>query len=151
MRETKLYTIRPEYKKSVYQTEEWTNILSTGKKVILEITTYFRYGDFEVELTNEQKNEVLKKDEIILNDYSACCNEMWDGYDSFQEIQNNDNFTDFEKKEIHKLMYLNNEDPEDYDENCDNRIDEDILEENGWSIDDTIYGISCKCEIEEIK
>ncbi len=150
MSETKLYKISPEYKKSTYQTEQWTNYLPNGNKVILEITTYFRYGDFEVELSEMEKNEILEKDEIVLNDYNASCNELWNGCDLYQEIPNEDKFTHEEKKEIHKLMYFNKECPEDYDENCDDMVNEDILEDNDWYMDDTTYGISCKCIIEEM-
>ena len=147
----KLYTISPLEKKSVYQTEKWTNLLSNGKKVILENTTFFRNGDFEVELTMKEKEELMKKDNIILNDYSASCNELWDGCDSYQEIVHSDKFTKLETEEIHKLLYFNSEEPENYDNECDDRIDEDILDSNGWSMDDTIYGITCKCKIEEIQ
>ena len=47
-------------------------------------------------------------------------------------------------------MYFNKECPEDYDENCDDIVKENILENNDWSMDDTTYGISCKCIIEEM-
>ena len=48
-------------------------------------------------------------------------------------------------------MYMDKDDPENYDEDSDDRVEEDLLEANGWSMDDTIYGISCPCELEEIK
>ena len=48
-------------------------------------------------------------------------------------------------------MYFNKECPEDYNENCDDMVNEDILEDNDWFMDDTTYGISCKCIIEECK
>lgn len=150
MEETKLYKISPEYKKSVYQTEQWTNQLSNGKKVVLEITTYFRYGDFEVELTEKEKDEILKKDDIILNDYNASCNELWDGCDLYQEIPNEDKLSEEEKREMHRLMYKDEDEPDSYDGDCDDHVNEDILEANGWSMDDTTYGISCRVELNEI-
>ena len=150
MEGTKLYKISPEYKKSVYQTEQWTNQLSNGKKVILEITTYFRYGDFEVELTENEKDDILNKEEIVLNDYNASCNELWDGCDLYQEIPNEDKLSEEEKREMHRLMYKDEDEPDLYDEECDDHVNEDILETNGWSMDDTTYGISCRVEVNEV-
>ena len=150
MEGTQLYKISPEYKKSVYQTEEWTNHLSNGKKVIIEITTYFRYGNFEIEITEKEKNEILQKDGIILNDYSATCNELWDGCDLYQEIPNEDKLSDEEKRELHELLYRDKDDIESYDLDCDDYVNEDILEANGWSMDDTTYGITCQCELTKI-
>jgi hypothetical protein len=149
MEETKLYKISPQHKKSVYQMERWANQLSNGKSVVLEITTYFRYGDFEIELTEKEKNDILEKEWIVLNDYNATCYEMWDGCEMYQEIPNEDKMSKEEKREMHNLMYKDNEDPDLYDDKCDDYVNEDILEANGWSIDDTIYGISCKCEVGE--
>ena len=150
MEGAQLYKISPEYKKSVYQTEEWTNNLNNGKKVTIEITTYFRYGNFEIEITEKEKNDILQKDSIILNNYSASCNELWDGCDLYQEIKNEDKLSDEEKRELHELLYRDKDDIESYDLDCDDYVNEDILEANGWSMDDTTYGITCKCELTKI-
>lgn len=146
----KSYKICPKYKKSVYQTEKWTNCLSNEKKLILEITTFFRYGEFEIELNDIEKKNIIMKEDIVLNDYDASCDEIWDGCDVYHEVIDIDSFTDEEKKELHNLMYKDNEDPEKYDENCDDMVNLDILENNGWSMDDTIYGISGCFELKEI-
>lgn len=145
MEETKTYRISASYKKAIYQTEEWNNWLSNGKKVVIEITTVFRRGEFEIELTESEKEEISKKHEIILNNYNASCNELWYGCDMYQEVRNEDNLTPEERKELHKLMYMDKDDPENYNEDSDDRVEEDLLEANGWSMDDTIYGISCPC------
>ena len=47
-------------------------------------------------------------------------------------------------------MYYNEEDAEDYDPDADYCIDEDLLEINGWSMDDTIYGINTGCVLKDI-
>lgn len=41
--------------------EQWNNTLSNGKHVRYEITTYFRWGTFMVELNDQEKEELLKK------------------------------------------------------------------------------------------
>ena len=129
--------------------KKWTNCLSNEKKLILEITTFFRYGEFEIELNDIEKKNILMKEDIVLNDYDASCDEIWDGCDVYHEVIDIVSFTD-EEKELHNLMYKNNEDPENYDENCDDMVNLDILENNGWSMDDTIYGISGCFELKEI-
>ena len=145
--ESKLYTITSDYKKSSYQTEQWNNILSNGKRVTYEITTYFYWGTFEIELTDKEKEEILKKDEIILNDYGCSLEELTDGCDHYEEIKNEASYNEGELREIKKLLYFSPENDDEYSEDCD--IDQELLEENGWSMDDTIYGFSTGCELTE--
>lgn len=144
----KVYHITSEYNKSTYQTEQWNNILSNGKPVCCEITNYFYWGTFEIELTDKEKEEILKKSSIILNDYAGVSVEsLDDGCNSSVEICNKENFTPEELKEIHRLIYLDPDDEKSYTSDCTN-VDEDVLEQNGWSMDDTIYGINSRCELE---
>ena len=96
------------------------------------------------------KEELLKKDNIIINDVpGASCEEMWDGCDRFEEIVNKDNYTKEELKEIHRLLFFSDEDPDYYDPDSDDCAEEDLLEANDWSMDDTIYGFTCSCVLEE--
>jgi hypothetical protein len=144
----KVYHITSEYNKSTYQTEQWNNILSNGKPVCCEITNYFYWGTFEIELTDKEKEEILKKSSIILNDYAGVSVEsLDDGFNSSVEICNKENFTPEELKEIHRLIYLDPDDEKSYTSDC-TTVDEDVLEQNGWSMDDTIYGINSSCELE---
>jgi len=68
-----IYNITADYKKTTYQLEHWTNVLSNGKHVTLLVYTYFYWGTFEIELTDKEKEDILKKDEIVLNDYIISC------------------------------------------------------------------------------
>ena len=145
---SKTYNITPNYKKSTYQIEQWNNILQNGQKIRYEVTTYFRWGTFEIELDDDEKNEILKKDTIILNDYSCSCNELTNGCDRYEEIVNENNYSNEEKKEIQRLLYCNKED--EYNSEDEYCLDEDLLETNGWSMDDTIYGFDTGCELELI-
>jgi len=148
--ESKTYKIMAEYKKATYQCEQWNNTLSNGKDVRYEITTFFRWGTFFVDLNEKEKEELLKKDDIIINDVpGACCDEMWDSCDRYEEIVNKDKYTEEELKEIHKLLFFNDEDPEYYEPDSDDYADIDLLEANHWSMDDTIYGFTCPCVLEE--
>ena len=148
--ESRIYKLSADYKKATYQTEQWNNVLKNGKSVRFEITTYFRWGDFEIELNEKEKEEILNLDSIILNDYGCSCIELDDGCDRYEEIIDEDKFDEDEKKEIHRLLYYNEENDEDYESDTDYCVDEDTLQINGWSMDDTIYGITTGCVLEDI-
>ena len=144
----KIYHLTADYKKSTYQTEQWNNVLSNGKPVRFEVTNYFYWGTFEIELTDKEKEEILKKKSIIINDYAGVSVEsLDDGCVCCDEICKKDSFTSEELKEIHRLLYLDQDDEESYTSDCDD-TNTDILEQNGWSMDDTIYGIDTGCELE---
>jgi len=122
--------------------------LSNGKRVRFEVTNYFYWGTFEIELTDKEKEEILKKDSIILNDYSGVSVDSLDsGCDYSDNICNEDSYTNIERREIHRLLYFDENDEESYTNDCDN-VDEDVLPQNGWSMDDTIYGMDTGCKLE---
>ena len=110
----KVYRLTADYKKSTYQAEHWRNVLSNGKRVTVVVTTYFWWGTFEVTLNNEEKEELLKKEQIVLNDYSCCCEELEEGCDRYDEIKNESSYTDKELREIHRLMYCEQDDKENF-------------------------------------
>ncbi len=149
--ESKYYELTPSYKKSTYQTEQWNHILSNGKKVRYDVTNYFRWGAFEVELTDTEKDEILKSKDIIVNNWpGAICEELWGSSDYFEELVNKEKYTPEEIKEIHKLLYQDLDAVDDYETDCEDMIDEELLDKNGWSMDDTIYGIVGGCKLERI-
>lgn len=133
----KTYKISANYKKSTYEEEHWINTIN-NKRVDLHVTCYYRWGTFTINLTNSQKDKILKEKSIVLNDYDFELNEMWDGDCRYVEIQNEDTYSEEEIKNINKTLY------EDEDE----VFDDDFMESNGWYIDKTIYGISCECMLE---
>ena len=148
--ETKTYKITADYKKSTYQEEHWVNKLKNGRYVTIYVTTFFRWGTFEITLNDQEKKEILKKEEIILNNYVCAMEEMWDGCDRYVEIQEKDTYSSEEMKEIHRLMYCEDIENSDYEYDSDNdEFQEDILDANGWDLDDTIYGFTCGCILEE--
>ena len=146
----KTYKISANYKKSTYQEEHWVNKLKNGRYVTIYVTTFFRWGTFEITLTDQEKKEILKKEEIILNNYVCAMEEMWDGCDRYIEIQEKDTYSSEEIKEIHRLMYCEDIKNSDYEYDSDNdEFQEDILDTNGWDLDDTIYGFTTGCILEE--
>ena len=152
--ERKLYKISADYKKATYQTERWTNSLSNGKNVTLLVTSLFRWGNFEIELSEMEKEEILNKDSIVLNDYICTCEEMWDGCAIDEEIENEEMYTEEERREIRKMIYYA-DDTEDssqdsFDSSDEYSLDIDILDANKWDLDDTIYGFYSRCRLELI-
>ena len=145
----KTYSLTADYKKCTYQTEQWNNVLSNGKHVRFEVTNYFYWGTFEIDLSDKEKEEILKKDSIILNDYSVSCPELDSGCADSNEICNEDSYTEEELMEINRLIYRSIED-EEYDSDEEYSLDTSVLEQNGWSMDDTIYGMDTGCELELI-
>ena len=145
----KTYSLTADCKKCTYQTEQWNNVLCNGKPVRFEVTNYFYWGKFEIDLTDKEKEEILKKNSIILNDYSVSCPELDSGCDSSDEICNKDTYTEEELIEINRLIYRPIKD-EDYDSDEEYSFDKSVLEQNGWSMDDTIYGIDTGCELKLI-
>ena len=62
------YKVTPKLKKCTYSTELWDNLIC-NKKVILEKTTVWRYGEFNITIYEKEKEELLKKENININDY----------------------------------------------------------------------------------
>ena len=151
---SKEYRLTPEYKKSTYSNECWINTLSNNKKVIYCITTYFRTGNFTITLDNKEKEELMKKDCIVLNDYNSCTEELWFGVDHYEYIKDEEKYSSDEINEIKKLLYFVNCSDEESDINnyleCEDNVDIDNLENNDWYLDETIYGIDGGFILEEI-
>jgi hypothetical protein len=148
-RDTKNYKISASYKKSIWDREAWTNKLSNGKIVTYYISTCFRWGSFEIELTDEEKETIMaNNDEIILNDYSISEPEMWHGVAHDEEIKDENSYTTTEMEEIKRLLFYSKEDDEFRDE--DFGVCTDLLEDNGWYLDDTEYSICGGCTLSEL-
>lgn len=150
--ERKTYEITSDCKKCTWQEEYWTNQLKNGKIVMLRVTTIFRWGTFEINLTDKEKQEIYEKSLITLNDYEFSLIEMLDGWHDDIEIQDENNYSAVEIQEINGLIYCEDfQNTPDYEYDSDNgdEFQEDVLESNGWDLDDTIYIISNGCVIKE--
>ncbi len=140
MSNSTLYTLTNAYKKSSYENEYYTkNIL--GKRVTLIITTVYRWGEFEVNLTEEEKEKMLSEDIVCVNDYDFSFVSNIDGCEQFDEIKDLENYTDEEKNAIYKDIY----------EDVENEIlfNKSELEDNDWDLDDTFYEIVGGVELTE--
>ena len=144
------YIIKPDYKKSVYEKEKWHNTLNNGRNVSIIVTSFYRSGSFEITLTEEEKDEIIGKDEICFDNYYAEMIEMWDGCDLYVDIEKYDTFSELEIKEINNLIYCDNNEECEYESDGEYSYDVEILENNGWIPLNTTYGFSCGGILEEI-
>ena len=145
------YTINPIYKKSALEKQEWVNTLSTGKPVTVEVCNLYRWGTFTIELSGAEKEELLKKDEVELDDYDHELVEMWDGGCDFYITTINEGiYTEDEKEEIENLLYKWQGEVPEYEDEDDEGYSYEKMEENGWEEIDCHY-ILGKCELKPIE
>ena len=117
----KTYIVKPKYKKSTSSNEYWTNTIN-NKSVTVIVTILWRWSEFSINLTDEDKKKVEESDHLLLSDYDYDFIETDDGCDRYIDIQNEKDFTARELKMIYESMY------EDIDEEY---FDEIYMEENG--------------------
>ena len=142
------YNIYPNEKDTIYTIEHWSNTLSNGKHVTILYTQNWRHGTFSNEMNDEDKEKLeVQTDVIILNDIGASVEELDEGWDYETKIQNKDEYNDEELREIHRLMYCDNNNIE-YSYNDEYNFDSNIMEINEWNLNDTIYELYDGCELE---
>ena len=142
------YNIYPNEKDTIYTIEHWSNTLSNGKHVTILYTQNWRDGTFSNEMNDEDKEKLeVQTDVIILNDIGASVEELDEGWDYETKIQNKDEYNDEELREIHRLMYCDNNNIE-YSYNDEYNFDSNIMEINEWNLNDTIYELYDGCELE---
>ena len=135
----KTYILKPKYKKSTSSNEYWTNVIN-NKSVTVIVTVLWRWSEFSINLTDEDKKKVEESEHLLLSDYDYDFIETDDGCDRYIDIQNEKDFTARELKMIYESMY------EDIDEEY---FDETYMEENGWDLSDTTYEITGGVELTE--
>ena len=142
------YLIEPEYKKSACEEQIWNNTLKNGKPVSVKVGNLYRWGSFYIELNEREKEELLKKDQVVLNEYEGFeLIEMWDGgCDFWVNIIDEDDFTEEELEEINALLY-STEDDTDEDDEC---YDEEKMEINGWHETDCEYTLSSPYKLDKV-
>ena len=150
-----VYLIQSDTPDSTYQTEYWCNTLSTGKEVILLITTIFTKGIFEIELTDSEKEIILRKETIVLNEYNCSNQKLWNGSQQCHDIENKHIYTEKELRQINNLLFWADSSEDEsydyiYDSDTEYHFGLDLFEENGWILVETVYGFDSGCELKPI-
>jgi len=121
------YKITPRENKCTFTREEWY-IHLFNKIVRLDVTVMWRWGYFSIYITEKEKKELESSKKVIVSEYDFELINMFDGCERFVELRNESDYTKDELKEIYKKIYLTDE----------KIYDEDILEQNGWFLEDTV-------------
>jgi hypothetical protein len=148
MSETEMYYVYPKNKNSIYTTEHWVNTLSNGKIVTILYVQEWRSGVITIELDEVEKEKILSQENIILNDCGACIEELSEGWFFDSEIKDRHTYDYEELKEIHKMMFCDEDNQDEYDYEEDYDFDQDIMETNDWCMDDTTYEILGGCDLQ---
>ena len=138
---TEQYKLSPENKNSIYTTEHWWNMLSDDSTPVTVLRVQvWRSGIFGIELDESDKERLLAQDDtIVLNDYGVSVDELYSGEFVKYEILNADTYSEEQMEEIRNMMF---------GEDGEEEFDEDIMEANDWSMDDTIYEVTGGVELE---
>ena len=125
--------------------EYWRNVLSSGREVVAKVYQLFEEGEFTIELTDAEKECILKLGKIELNDYSGvCCNEIRSGELMNIEIDGSIEYNESEYAEIHTLFWC-----DQYGDEYDDH-DEERMIENQWTLLDTKYRFNYGCILDNI-
>jgi hypothetical protein len=129
------YSLIPHYSKSLTETQTWNKTLKNGKIVTLKVYNEYRCFKIEIELTDEEKLEILSMDKIPLDKYSFIPDEM-EGCHVSYEIMNDKDLTEEEKEEIDE-----------------DNIDIDFLDDDDeWEYNyDSSFVLECGCKLIEEK
>ena len=145
---TNSYTITAARCDNTYSIERWQNVISSGKSVIILVSYVYRDGEFTIELTNTEKDSIIKLDEIHLSNYSnVCCERLREESLQGVDIESEEQFTETELNEINALVYVRTGDGEEYDNTKCYDTNAELLDANCWLLNDTLYGFTCNCEL----
>ena len=168
------YIIQPTYKKSVVEEQYWCNTISNDKEVKVKVNNVYRWGEFYIDLTDEEKEDLMDREMIELCDYEHELLSCWDGgCDFWIDIVNEEDFTEKELEEIEGLLYQWKKDEDgDRGEAVSDRspleeeeglggfsqeeeeglggFSQEKMEHNGWYETDCEYVITSSCELEKV-
>ena len=149
-KETKEYILSAVYKKSTCEEQDWCNTLKNGKGVMVKVSNVYRWGNFQIWLTDAEKEELLEMDEVRLDDYDHELIEMWDGgCDFWIETVGEEDYTESEKEEIESLLYQWKDGAPDDEDSDDDGYSYEKMEHNGWYESDC-HIILGQCELKPV-
>ena len=139
--ETTCYLVTPSYKKSVYEELMYTKYYG-DTRVSLKVTKIWRYGEFEVDLTISESKEIIKLNEVNLNEYCTCAASTDNLVEYDAEVLNIDKYDEELQKQINLDVFedVDNETPYD---------DAALVDEHDWDVDDTLYSIVGGVELDK--
>ena len=111
-------------------------------RVSLKVTKIWRYGEFEVDLTISESKEIIKLNEVNLNEYCTCAASTDNLVEYDAEVLNIDKYDEELQKQINLDVFedVDNETPYD---------DAALVDEHDWDVDDTLYSIVGGVELDK--
>jgi len=137
------FIITPKFKKSFSEIGQYTKLLTSGKIATIRHTVEWRWGELTIYLTEEEREEILHKDHICMEDYHTEFISSTDGCDCWGELVDEESYT---KEELHEIIHSACDTEDEENPTLDNDCNVDIMEsEGGWDLDETYYHIDNGC------
>lgn len=133
----KLYTICPEYKKSLSEIRTFYNE-ETKTRVSWE--ELWRSGSFVIALTDEEYEDLKEAEFVELDDYPHEIEDTWDCCYSGFEVFN----PDWDEDQIQEFV-------EELEELAEEEFMDEWFENNDYMFSDAYYEISCKPLLEVLE
>jgi hypothetical protein len=127
--ETQRYIAIPKYKGCFEEVGHYTKQLSTGKIATLKYTTGWRWGECIVEITEKERRDIIQSNEVCLSNYDLEFSESTDGCGADYELDNKDNYTKKEMREIVESMAPGEEEEEEEEEEASEAVEDEDEEE----------------------
>ena len=124
--ETHRYIAIPKYKGCFEEVGHYTKRLSTGKIATLEYTTAWRWGECIIEITEKERRDIIQSDAVCLSKYECEFYESTDGFGVHYELDNKDNYTKKEMREIVESMAPGEESDEEEEEEEEEEVEPTI-------------------------
>ena len=153
MGEKQFYMITPIKENKVMNKEIWENNLKNNKKVVFSLETVFKSAEFKVHINKSEYENIKKRNNIIVNDYTFELSYLSFSNDMFLDIEDKNKYSKEELDEIENLIYGCNHSKEELlkkdnviEEDIEDLLDDIIFSEkkiilNNWKLKDTIYKI----------
>tara|TARA_Y100001970_G_C14042496_1_gene754548 strand:- start:452 stop:892 length:441 start_codon:yes stop_codon:yes gene_type:complete len=135
------YIIIPQKSKSIYKEQIWSGRLYNGRDIIVSIVDIYESGYFKMELSKTDLKKIMKKDNVVLNDYKIIFSYLEDKCGNFNFLRNISHFSENDINEINKLLYDDVNTVKDIRNN--DFIELYDLENHWFTCNDIIYGIEC--------
>ncbi len=162
MDEKQFYMITPIKENKVMNKEIWENNLKNNKKVVFSLETVFKSAEFKVHINKSEYENIKKRNNIIVNDYTFELSYLSLSNDMFLDIEDKNQFSKEELDEIENLIYGCNYSKEELlkkdniiEEDIEDLLDDIIFSEkkiilNNWKLKDTIYKIESPVNLHTI-
>ena len=139
---TQIVTVTPKYKCSFVAIEYYNKILSTGTNATIYEYNCYRWGEMEIEITEDEIVELYKNKEgdIDFTEYDSTFVCAIDTKNIFYKLVDK-GFTKTELNEIKESVT---------NKNLEYDCDVEFMEEHGgWDLSDTLYSIKDGYEIKK--